>query len=71
MLRDPLERLVSAYLNKIAYPLGQNLSQFPDNVKVSILKMNAPGKLQAFEDSKRTIEVFPTFEVGNCTVIMK
>jgi hypothetical protein len=62
LMRDPLERIVSGYNNKINHPLSKNQSVFPEFVKYDILKRFSPQSIQEYEASNRRAEVIPTFE---------
>ena len=62
IMRDPLERIVSGYNNKINHPLSGNLSVFPEFVKYDILKKWSPQSLREYEQSNGKIEVIPSFD---------
>lgn len=61
IIREPLERLVSGYVNKIGHPLSRNLSAFPEFVKADIVRKVSPSRLQQFKRSHGQMRLIPTF----------
>lgn len=61
IIREPLERLVSGYVNKIGHPLSTNLSAFPEVVKADILRKVSPNRLDQFTQSHGQMRLIPSF----------
>ena len=62
-VRNPMERIVSAYLNKIAHPLNVSLikSRFDEAYKAKILKRIKPKEYDKWFKSDRKKALYPTF----------
>ena len=62
IIREPLERLVSGYVNKIGHTLNGNLTTFPESIKADILQNVSPNRLAQFRQSRGQVHLIPTFE---------
>ena len=62
MTRNPLERILSAYRNKFEnHPINPQVTGVFDNAKIEMIKTYRPKLYAQWEESGRTIKVFPTF----------
>ena len=62
MTRNPLERILSAYRNKFEnHPINPKVTGVFDEAKIEMIKTNRPKVYAQWEESGRTIKVFPTF----------
>ena len=61
MTRNPLERVLSGYRSKIEHSITPNLSNKFDQPKIEMIKAGQPEVYSQWEESGRTIKVFPTF----------
>ena len=62
MTRNPLERILSAYRNKLEnHPIDRKVTGLFDPAKIEMIKTYRPEVYSQWEESGRTIKVFPTF----------
>ena len=62
MTRNPLERILSAYRNKLEnHPINPKVTGVFDGAKIEMIKTYRPKVYSQWEESGRTIKVFPTF----------
>ena len=62
MTRNPLERILSAYRNKLEnHPIDRKVTGVFDPAKIEMIKAYRPEVYSQWEESGRTIKVFPTF----------
>ena len=61
MTRNPLERILSGYRSKIEHSIIANVPNKFDQPKIEMIKTYRPEVYSQWEESGRTIKVFPTF----------
>lgn len=62
-VRNPMERIVSAYRNKIAKPLNVSLigTKFEEGYKAKVLKILKPNEFSKWLKGSKEVPMYPTF----------